>query len=507
MTEATTEPSASKAPTEAPERAPASAASAAPAKRKRADLTFVLDRDLLDRWSATEPDWLTADRAAAAARFDALPTETNRLYTPYVDLRTTDLAEARAWETTATTPDAGSDGDATDKDGPVAVIQLREDGVDVLTLDPTIVAVGVTVETLGALIARDPETARRLLTDEVAIPADDRLAQLTRAGWNQGVAIRVPDGVVLDRPIVVRWLSGNPDRALLTRTVVELGGGAKATFVEELQPSGPDIECAAGERVPQSLFTGSMELHLGAGADLAVASLQELGERAVVFQHRMASVGDGANLRWAMAQLGGKLVRSRIDNRLVGDRSTVEQVEIVFAAEDQLVDLTSYTRHIGRDTTGSLLSKGVLFDKARSYMKGLISIEKTAIGTDSFLGEFGMNLSRGARAVAIPSLEIDQPDCRRAMHSSSVGPIDETQLFYLESRGIPPDEARKFIVLGFLEPVVARVPLEESQDRLRELLEAKWAAGLARAGAAAAAAATTPATAGSGATAGSPSAA
>jgi Fe-S cluster assembly protein SufD len=110
-------------------------------------------------------------------------------------------------------------------------------------------------------------------------------------------------------------------------------------------------------------------------------------------------------------------------------------------------------------------------------MKGLIIIEPTAVGTDSFLGEFGMNLSRKARAVAIPSLEIDQPDCRRAAHSSSVGPIDETQLFYLESRGIPPDEARKFIVLGFLEPVVARVPLASAQDRLRELLEAKWDAG------------------------------
>ena len=85
-----------------------------------------------------------------------------------------------------------------------------------------------------------------------------------------------------------------------------------------------------------------------------------------------------------------------------------------------------------------------------------------------------MNLSKKARAVAIPSLEIDQPDCRRVAHSSSVGPIDETQLFYLESRGIPPDEARKFIVLGFLEPVVARVPLEAARDRLRGLLEEKW---------------------------------
>jgi Fe-S cluster assembly protein SufD len=127
-------------------------------------------------------------------------------------------------------------------------------------------------------------------------------------------------------------------------------------------------------------------------------------------------------------------------------------------------------------------------DRARTYMKGLISIEKTAIGTDSFLGEFGMNLSKQARSVAIPSLEIDQPDCRRAMHSSSVGPIDENQLFYLESRGIPPDEARKFIVLGFLEPVVARVPLEDARDRLREALETKWAAGLGADGGSASAA-------------------
>jgi Fe-S cluster assembly protein SufD len=123
------------------------------------------------------------------------------------------------------------------------------------------------------------------------------------------------------------------------------------------------------------------------------------------------------------------------------------------------------------------LSKGALLDRARTYMKGMIDIEKTAVGTDSFLGEFGMNLSKAARSVAIPSLEIDQPDCRRAAHSSSVGPIDETQLFYLESRGIPPNEARKFIVLGFLEPVVARVPVAEARDRLRAQLEAKWDAG------------------------------
>ena len=282
----------------------------------------------------------------------------------------------------------------------------------------------------------------------------------------------MPPGVTLERPIVVRWALGAPDRALLTRTHVRLGDGASASIVEELVPvEGADPSAA------QAFFAGTMEATLGAKATLEVASLQELPANVVTLQHRAADVGDGGSLRWALAQLGSQLVRSRVDNRLVGDRSSVEQVEIVFGADAQLFDLTSYTTHLGKDTTGDLLSKAALLEGARTYLKGLIIIERSANGTDSFLGEFGMNLSKAARSVAIPSLEIDQPDCRRAAHSSSVGPVDETQLFYLESRGIPPDEARKFIVLGFLEPVVARVPLESARERLRALLEAKWIAG------------------------------
>ena len=300
----------------------------------------------------------------------------------------------------------------------------------------------------------------------------DKFAQLTRALWSQGVVLDIPAGVTLAKPIVVRWALGAADRALITRTLVRLGAGAKASIVEELVPV-DDVDDAAA----QSFFAGTMEVTVGDGASLQVASLQELPANVVAIQHRTANVGEGATLQWALAQLGGRLVRSRVENRLVGDRSSVEQVEIVFGADEQLFDLTSYTTHVGKHTTGDLLSKAALLEKSRTYLKGLITIERSANGTDSFLGEFGMNLSKDARSVAIPSLEIDQPDCRRAMHSSSVGPVDETQLFYLESRGIPPDEARKFIVLGFLEPVVARVPLASAQDRLRELLEAKWIAG------------------------------
>jgi Fe-S cluster assembly scaffold protein SufB len=76
--------------------------------------------------------------------------------------------------------------------------------------------------------------------------------------------------------------------------------------------------------------------------------------------------------------------------------------------------------------------------------------------------------------VTIPSLEIDQPDVRRASHASSVAPIDESQVFYAMTRGLSADEARKAITLAFLEPVVARIPLADVQERLRERLEVKW---------------------------------
>ena len=461
MTDATAEPAA------------APARPARTGRRVPSELSFILDEATVASRATGEPDWLTADRQASFARYQPLPVETNQLYTTYVDLRTADLSAVRPWDAPAASARPDGSAAAALPAGVAGLASFVEDGIEALALDDASRAAGVVLDSVAGLIDRDPALARRLLGDDRSLPLDDKLAQLTRAGWNQGVVLHVPSGVRLDHPIVLRWRVGQGGRALLTRTVLDLGEGASASVVEELAGS-PD---ASGHDGPQALFTGTLEVHLAAGSELAVASIQDLAAGTVAFQHRQAEIGDGATLRWALAQLGGRLVRSRVDNRLAGNRSTVEQVEIVFGAEDQLFDLTSFTRHIGRDTTGNLLSKGALMDASRSYMKGLIIIEPTAVGTDSFLGEFGMNLSKKARAVAIPSLEIDQPDCRRAAHSSSVGPIDETQLFYLESRGIPPDEARKFIVLGFLEPVVARVPLASAQDRLRELLEAKWDAG------------------------------
>jgi Fe-S cluster assembly scaffold protein SufB len=445
-----------------------------PVRRGPTDLPFrFADKGLAQALAAgrSEPDWLRAERIAASEAFDRLPIEPNQLYTTYLDLRNAELAAVRPYIQTASAPNAIASTEL--PDGVAGLIDLREDGVVGLVLEPAVAAAGLILETFGQALARDPDGLRADLEGGAGLPADEKLAALARGFWSQGVRLHVPAGLHLERPIVIRWAVGAPDRALIARTLIRIGDGADLSILEELVPSGP---VAAGAR--QSLLAGTLEVTLGRDAKLAVASLQELPPTTVAFQHRRAVIGEGASLHWALAQLGARLVRSRVDNHLEGDRSSVEQVEIVFGGEDQLFDLTSYTHHAGRDTTGNLLSKGALLDRARSYMKGMIVIDRTAVGTDSFLGEFGMNLSKQTRSVAIPSLEIDQPDCRRAAHSSSVGPIDETQLFYLESRGIPADEARKFIVLGFLEPVVARVPLADARDRLRERLEEKWDAGI-----------------------------
>ena len=445
-----------------------------PVRRAPTDLPFTFaGKALGDALAAerSEPDWLRAERIAAWEAFEALPLEPNQLYTTYLDLRNAELADVRPYVRTASAPNALAS--ARLPDGVSGLVDVREEGVAGLVLEPAAVASGVILETFGAALARDPDGFREELEGGAGLPDDDKLAALARGFWSQGVRLHVPAGVRLERPIVLRWSVGVAGRALIGRTLISLGDGAKATVVEELGASGA-IPRDAG----QSLLASTLELTLGRSARLAVASLQELPPTTVAFQHRHAVIGEDASLQWALAQLGSRLVRSRVDNRLEGDKSSVEQVEIVFGGEDQLFDLTSYTRHVGRDTTGNLLSKGVLMDKARSFMKGMIVIDRSAVGTDSFLGEFGMNLSKQTRSVAIPSLEIDQPDCRRAAHSSSVGPIDESQLFYLESRGIPPEEARKFIVLGFLEPVVARVPLDDARERLRQRLEEKWDAGI-----------------------------
>ena len=446
-------------------------------------LPFLSEATVTDRSRRlAEPAWLLAERMDALGRALELPAEANQLFTPYLDLRQTRFAEIEPYGVAGVA--AGAD-DAAVPEGVSVLVHVREDAIVERALSPDARAAGVIVATLEEVLGLHPDLLRSVIEGGRSLPETDAFAQVARAIAGFGLLIHVPDGVSLTGTIVLRWSAGASGRGLISRTVVSLGTDAHASLFEEQIDSdagatspAPSDGTSPGAAPPdgQSLWWGTLEVVLGDGATLAVAGEQNFPTNTVAVINRHASVGRDAALRWSLASLGGLLHRSRIDNVLVGRGSSVRQVEIGFGDGNQLFDLTSYTRHVGEDTTGDLLSKGVFIDRARGYIKGLIEIQKTARGTDSFLGEFSMLLTKKARSVTIPSLEIDQPDVRRASHSSSVGPIDESQIFYLMSRGVDRDTARKFIVLGFLEPVVARIPLPEAQDRLRALLERKWPA-------------------------------
>lgn len=426
-----------------------------------------------------EPKWLLDDRLAALALYSELPVETNTLFTLYIDLRQARFAEIAPYMQTGNAAHVAE----TIPEGASGLIEIAEDRVVARALSAEARDAGMVIDTFANVLKDRPELLHEALEGGNTLPVNDKFAQFARSHNALGLLVHVPQNVALEKPIVIRWAAGEPGKGLVSRTLVDLAENASVKVLEEQLPSTAPAESAGSTQAgsaewptgePQSLWWGTTEVRLAQGASLNFAGQQDFGPNTIAIVNRHSALEKDAQLSWALASVGAQIHKSRIDNRLIGRGSGVKQVEIGFGAGRQLFDATSYTRHIGQDTTGDLLSKGVFLDRARGYYKGMITIERTARGTDSFLGEFAMLMDKQARSVTIPSLEIDQPDVRRAGHASSVGPIDETQVFYLMSRGVPREVARKFIVLGFLEPVVARIPLGDAQDRLRRLLDEKW---------------------------------
>ena len=442
---------------------------ATPARRGVADLPLGWANDAeLKRLDASLGG--ASERSAALKAFNELPTEANLLFTGYVDLRAADLENS----TLLAPPAAISEIPASELPaGAAALISISARGVG-LHLGAEARAAGLSVTPLPG-------------NTPLAGAESDRMTALIGACWNSGTEISLPSGSIT-APIIIRIESPAQGEALLARIAVKLGENVSATISEEVVGRSADSGATSGTTARALLATTS-EVTLGKGAKLRLASIQELPEDVVYLPVRRHEFGASAELQIAAAQIGARLVRGRIDHQLTGNGSKVRQVEVVFAGADQLHDLTTYSLHAGEKTVGDLLAKGIFAGKARGFVKGVTTIPRSGRGTNSYLGEFGMLLSKTARSVAIPSLWIDQPDCERAAHGSSVGPIDPNQIFYLRARGLTEAEARRTIVMGYLEPVVAALPLEEEADRLREVLAAKLDAAFAAQSAAAATAA------------------
>ena len=160
-----------------------------------------------------------------------------------------------------------------------------------------------------------------------------------------------------------------------------------------------------------------------------------------------------------------------VEARLDGRGAKLSLVGAFFLADKDQVRLDVNIDHAAPDTTSDTLIKSVLTDRAVGSFYGLVSIKKGAKNTDTFFREDALLLSDTAKAEAIPSLEIDENKVK-AGHASTVGPVDEEQLFYLMSRGITRKEAESLVVRGFLFPVSEKLP-EKEKASLENSLQKK----------------------------------
>jgi Fe-S cluster assembly protein SufD len=282
------------------------------------------------------------------------------------------------------------------------------------------------------------------------------------------VVIRVPAGRTIVDPVVVTHTiggfgpAGDRRTAVFPRLVLEAGPDSEVTVVEQF--ISPD-----GDR---SLVVPRVEVHVGQAARVKYLGVNLLSATTWSLGHQRATGERDSTTLLATVALGGDYARVRTEARLAGQGSSTRQIALYFADGTQMHDFRTLQDHAAPKTYSDLLFKGAVQDHARSVYTGLIKVREGAKGSVAFQTNRNLTLSEGAWAESVPNLEIETNDVK-CSHASTVGPIDEEQRFYLESRGIPPEIAERLVVLGFFDEVLQQLPVGPLATELRDRVSAK----------------------------------
>jgi Fe-S cluster assembly protein SufD len=204
--------------------------------------------------------------------------------------------------------------------------------------------------------------------------------------------------------------------------------------------------------------------------------VQQWDDDAVHAASHQARVERDAYLRHIVVSFGGSVVRVNPSVELAGQGASAELYGLSYADADQHLESQVYLHHKGPHTKGDVLYKGALQGGgARSVWIGDVLIGPDATGTDSYEANRNLVLTDGARADSVPNLEIETGDIIGAGHASATGRFDDEQLFYLQARGIPEDEARRLVVLGFLSEIVQKIRVPALEEELFALIEVELA--------------------------------
>jgi Fe-S cluster assembly protein SufD len=216
------------------------------------------------------------------------------------------------------------------------------------------------------------------------------------------------------------------------------------------------------------------------GAELTVVSLQSWDDDAVHLAQHDAALGRDARYRHVAVSLGGRVVRLNVNVAFEGPGADAELIGLYFADAGQHLEHRLFVDHAVPRCRSNVVYKGALQgDSAHTVWVGDVLIRAAAEGTDTYELNRNLVLTEGARADSVPNLEIETGEIVGAGHASATGRFDDEQLFYLQARGIPQDEARRLVVRGFFNELIQRIGVPQIEGRLLTAIEAELATTMA----------------------------
>lgn len=290
----------------------------------------------------------------------------------------------------------------------------------------------------------------------VLVPAD-RAAVVAHAGTTDALHVHVPADTELTEPVRVQ-VTGTAGRRQNAHYVVEAGRHSRAVVVLDHSGSG--------------VHTGNLEVVVGDGAELTVVSVQQWDDDAVHLGQHDARVGRDARYKHVAVTLGGRAVRLNVNASYDGPGGEATLLGVYFADAGQHLEHRSFVDHEAPRCKSVVTYKGALQgETARTVWVGDVLIRAAAEGTDTYELNRNLVLTDGARADSVPNLEIETGEIEGAGHASATGRFDDEQLFYLQARGIPADQARRLVVRGFFADVVQQIGVPDLQERLMQAID------------------------------------
>jgi len=303
---------------------------------------------------------------------------------------------------------------------------------------------GTLVMPLSVAVQSHPELVEQHFGSLVA--AEDPFVARNDAGWQGGAFVYVPRGVVLERPIVVTVVQSQAATALHWRTLVVLEEGAQAEVWEQV---------VSTDESQDALFSMVTELAVGQNANLRYGCTQGLGEKSWIFGTQRATVDRDGALDWIALGFGSGHGRVVMDTQLTG-RGADAKVTGAYATHGrQHLDYATTQVHAAANTTSDLAFRGILDGRSNTVWSGMIKVDPGAQQIDAFQESRNLLLTKTAHADSIPGLEILANDVR-CTHAAAIAQIDPEQLYYLRSRGLSLEDARRLVIEGFLEATVER---------------------------------------------------